>query len=560
MVGALRHRGPDSEGVHHFGRCTLGAARLSIVDVAGGAQPILSPDGALGVAFNGAIYGFREIRKSLPAYRFRTDTDTEVILALYAEHGDALLDHLPGMFGFALWDERRRQLLCARDRFGEKPVYYAFGARQEFIVASEIKAILRSGLVDPVLNPEAVSHYLARLHVHPAQTIYTNIHALPPAHRLRFSAGVLRIERYWQPPDAVETMAMPAAVERFRELFDAAVRKQLTADVPVGVLLSGGVDSSTVAAVASRCRPGVRTFSFGFAEGVESELPAARTSAALYGSPHFEMTDDAADPAELLLRMQTIYDEPFGDSSAIPTFLICELARKQVTVVLGGDGADELLGGYLFWSRHILDSQDDAPKAPGAGSPLVHRYAQEFRNTFPAEERRGLGVHASADHLIDYARYRQGTPDDMLRFDTELYLPGDVLVKTDRAAMANGLELRAPFLDVDVASFCLSLPDALKVDDQQEKLLLRRAYGHAWTPDVRSRRKQGFGGPRQAWLRRPTMQRLKHAALCERGRRIFSLLDYDAVQDYVAQDTQQTWSLLVLSLWLETHACSLPAN
>jgi len=585
MVAALRHRGPDSQGVHRFSRCTLGSARLSIVDVEGGRQPILSRDGALGVTFNGAIYGFRELKTHLGDYPFKTSTDTEVILALYAKHGDRLLSHLPGMFAFALWDDRRQTLTCARDRFGEKPIYYAFGPAGEFLVASEIKAILASGLVEPVLNLEAVSHYLTRVHLHPSHTIYTNVHVLPPAHVLRFQDGRLSVERYWQAPDVLEGIAMEEAVERFRHLFEAAIQKQLVADVPVGVLLSGGVDSSTVAAVASQSQPGVRTFSFGFREGVENELPFARGIAERYQTSHFELVDENADISALLLRMQTIYDEPFGDSSNIPTFLICELARRHVTVALGGDAADELLGGYLFWSRQFLDAPPltAASHSPPlkmkslmqrlarwlgrrqhvetqAGSPLVRRFSDGFRNYFTIEERHRLGLSVESGHLMDYSRYRRNTVSDMLRFDTDFYLPGDILVKTDRASMANSLELRAPFLDVDLASFCLSLPDNLKVDADREKLLLRQAYEPMWTPEIRGRSKQGFGGPMTVWLQTPAMSAMKRDILGDRRQRIFSVLDFDGVQTFVERNTQQTWSLLVLAMWMEEHVCSLPAE
>jgi asparagine synthase (glutamine-hydrolysing) len=577
MVAALRHRGPDSQGVHLFRRCTMGSARLSIVDAEGGRQPILSNDAALGVTFNGAIYGFRQLKVQLRDYPFKTGTDTEVILALYAKHSDGFLSHLPGMFAFALWDDRRQTLTCARDRFGEKPLYYAFGPAGEFLVASEIKAILASGLVVPELNLEAVSHYLTRLHVHPSHTIYSNIHVLPPAHVLRFRNGRLSIERYWQPPDVVEGTAMDEAVERFRELFDTAIRKQLVADVPVGVLLSGGIDSSTVAAVASQCQPGVSTFSFGFREVVENELPFARGSADRYQTSHFELDDDNLNVSTLLLRMQTIYDEPFADSSNIPTFLVCELARRHVTVALGGDGADELLGGYVFWARQFLEPDSQRPQmkslmqriagwlgrgreAEAPASPLLRRYSQGFRHYFTLDDRQRLGLSIESGHLIDYSRYQRNTVGDMLRFDTDLYLPGDILVKTDRAAMANSLELRAPFLDVDLASFCLSLPDSLKVDANREKILLRQTYERMWTPEVRRRPKQGFGGPMTAWLQTPELSDLKRDVLGDRRQRIFSVLDFDGVQRFVERNTQQTWSLLVLGLWMERHVCSLPAK
>jgi asparagine synthase (glutamine-hydrolysing) len=576
MVGALRHRGPDSSGVRRFGRGVLGSARLAIVDVDGGSQPMVSANGRAGLAFNGAIYGFKELKAQLPEYPFRTATDTEVILALYERYGAGCVTRLPGMFAFAVWDVHTETLFCARDRFGEKPLYYARGPAGELLIASEIGSLLASGLIEPVLSREAVSHYLARLHVHPAQTIYANVHALPPAHTLRFRRGKLTVERYWEPPAIDHRISMDDAVERFRELFDAAVRKQLVADVPVGVFLSGGIDSSTVTAVASSQKPGVQTFAFGFREGIENEQPYARAMARQCGTTHVEV-DDNGDIAGLLWRMQDVYDEPFGDSSNIPTFLICERARRSATVVLGGDGADELLGGYVAWSRYLLNgnlapgSEVAPPRQRGVwrwfgggaqadqGSALAHRYGREFRSCFSSAERTSLGFTDDIDRLVDYRRYRTGTTSDMMRFDADLYLPGDILVKTDRASMAHGLELRAPFLDIDVASFCLSLPDMLKVDGQQEKLLLRRAYESTWTPEIRGRAKQGFGGPMPQWLRSAPLRDLKRDYLGDRNQAIFGLLDFESAQLYTDRDTQQTWTLLVLALWLAKHPCSLPS-
>jgi asparagine synthase (glutamine-hydrolysing) len=280
--------------------------------------------------------------------------------------------------------------------------------------------------------------------------------------------------------------------------------------------------------------------------------------------------------------MQDIYDEPFGDSSNIPTFLICRFARQHVTVALGGDGADELLGGYLHWSRHLLE--DPAPpKGDTAavramlsvkrlarmlvgdgqfseGSPLAHRYARGFRVYFTPQEREQIGLTDNADSLIDFGRYRTGRIEDLLRFDLDLYLPGDILVKTDRASMANGLEQRAPFLDLDVASFCLSLPDELKVDARHEKLLLRHAYQHSWTTPIRNRPKQGFGGPMAEWLQSAGLSELKHDTLGDRNHPLFNILDFGGVQAFVDQNDQRTWSLLVLALWLAKHPCHLSSN
>jgi len=577
MVNALLHRGPDSNGVKVFDSCVLGNTRLSIVGLDNGQQPLFSPRLNSAITFNGEIYGYQEIRKHLRAYPFQTKSDTEVILALYERYGRRFIERLPGMFAFALWDDHSKELICARDRFGEKPFYYAFGKEGEFIFASEIKAILASGLIEPVLNLEAVSHYLKHVYVHPTQTIYKNVHPLPPAHRLSLRNGKLKIERYWDFPPVKDEIRLMDAVERFQSLFKRAVQKQIQADVPVGAFLSGGVDSSTVVGVASHSKAALKTFSFGFKSGVESELPYARQIAQLHHTNHFELYDEEADIAELLWRMQEIYDEPFGDSSNIPTYLISKLAREHVKVVLTGDGADELLGGYLFWARSCLQEPTQAPQPPqpprshwlagmirvlrrfarlepkpnGVGSAHLAKKYYGFRYYFNGQELRQLGLHLDTEHLIDYTRYTTGTINDVLRMDTDSYLCGDILVKTDRASMANGLELRSPFLDVDFASFCLSLPDRLKVTNETEKLLLREAYQHLWSADVRKRNKQGFGGPMAEWLQLDAVHDLKQSYLCDPKQKIFDILSFDGVQPFVNRNNQQTWSLLVLALWMD---------
>ncbi len=578
MLAALHHRGPDSAGTHAFDSCILGNTRLSIIDIDGGRQPIFAPAANAAITFNGEIYGYKELRESLRDYPFRTHADTEVVLALYVRHGREFLRQLPGMFAFALWDDRRQELVCARDRFGEKPFYYAFSEDGAFVCASEIKAILASGLINPILNLEAVSHCLKHGYVHPHQTIYRNVQVLPPAHFLSLYQGRLKIQRYWDFPATDGTFSLSEAVDRFKLLFEAAVGRQLEADVPVGALLSGGVDSSTVVAIASRFKPGLETFSFGFRDGIDSELPYARQIAEKYHTRHFEVCEEHTDLPDLLHLMQEIYDEPFADSSNIPTYLISKAARERVKVVLTGDGADELLGGYFFWSRGYLRQASEADRGRRSiwlarllrlaqrlrrntvvrndawrrGKDLVRRYGG-FRCYFSPEEEAQLGLLLQAEHVIPYARYSTGTLNDILRMDMEGYLCGDILVKTDRAAMANSLELRSPFLDVDLANYCLSLPEHFKVDDEREKILLREAYEHLWSAEIRQRHKQGFGGPMKAWLQLDAMCELKHTYLEDRRQRIFDILSFDGLQPFLARDNQQTWTLLVLALWMERH-------
>jgi asparagine synthase (glutamine-hydrolysing) len=579
MTDSLSHRGPDGSGMHFFDGCALGHRRLSIVDLDTGRQPMLSSVSPIGITFNGEIYGYREIRETLADYPFCTSSDTEVILALYEKYRHDCVAHVPGMFAFAVWDDARQELFCARDRFGEKPFYYAFGKGGEFIFASEIKAILASGLIRPALNREALVHYLQYLHVNPRQTIYGNIHTLHPAHFLRWCDGRVSVGRYWSLPEAVDKIDTGEAVERFKYLLDRAVARQLVADVPVGAFLSGGLDSSTVVALASRHQARIKTFSFSF-EDSASEFPYARQVAEKYGTEHFELADKTADIGELLFTMQEVYDEPFADSSNIPTYLISKLASEHVKVVLSGDGADELLAGYS-WYRSLLAMQKGGniqllrmaltlsrflgvKASPsqiyrGQGAAFARRYGSIVqahsaqKQYFTDNELLQLGLKPPVNYLLSSGVPAFGTIDDALRLDIEGYMPGDILVKVDRASMANGLELRAPFLDVDFASFCISLPWCMKIDTEQDKLILRQGYADTWPPAIRNRSKQGFGAPVDCWLKHDSVRALKEKYLGKPDQKIFSLLPYGSMRDYVERDDYRTWILLVLAMWLEQH-------
>jgi asparagine synthase (glutamine-hydrolysing) len=594
MTNALRHRGPDGSGTLYFPECALGHTRLSIIDLSTGQQPMSSASAPVAVTFNGEIYGYRSIRDSLAEeYPFRTTSDTEVLLALYLRHGVRFVEKLPGMFSFALWDAARKELVCARDRFGEKPFFYALGNGGEFLFASEIKAILETGLIRPVLDTESVAHYLNHLYVHPGRTIYRNVYTLPPAHFLVYRNGRAAVERYWSLPEPREEIALPDAVEEFRRLFDRAVSRQLVADVPVGSFLSGGLDSTTVVAVASRHRPGIETYSFGF-EDSASELPYAREVARRYGTRHIELGDSGADVGELLVGMAGVYDEPFADSSSIPMYLISMLARRHVKVVLTGDGGDELLAGYDYWYRPLLQ-MEEAPHpslwreallrtVAGVSKSLGLRSAEAWE-----KRRRGMSYRRrfgsiEAAHAAQNAFFGDrelaalgvnprtraggrteggapsGTVDDALRMDLQDYMPGDILVKTDRASMAHGLELRAPFLDVEFASFCISLPSRMKITPESDKRILREAFAESWPPSVRSRGKQGFGAPVGQWLKRPSMRSLKARYLDDPAQRIFSILPFERTREAASRDDYRTWALLVLALWLDRTPCELPAG
>ncbi|MEI6057425.1 MAG: asparagine synthase (glutamine-hydrolyzing) [bacterium] len=584
MMASIKYRGPDEDGVHIFDTCALGHVRLSIVDLGSGQQPMLTSDKTNSIVFNGEIYGYKDIKKTLSEYNFDTNSDTEVILALYKKYGHNLLEKLPGMFAFALWDEKKKELFCVRDRFGEKPFFYAYGKNGEFIFASEIKAILASDLVEPVIDPESVAHYLKHLYVNPYKTIYSNIFTLPPAHSLTYTDEKVSVQRYWQPPVTNKTISLDEAAATFKNLFSKAVRSQLVADVPVGAFLSGGLDSSSVVAVASQYQKKLKTLSFRFKDGF-NELPFAKEIADKYDTDHVEMHDTDHDIGALLLKMRDIFDEPFADSSNISTYLISKQASRHVKVVLTGDGGDELLGGYSGWYKPFLYAEKDSATMPqwlSAMMPYLTRglhkaripyrnelcsiYAgtklkKEFTSVITAHEAQNTYfTDTELDSLFlkktsgkKYTPYWQSanTLDDVMHMDIDNYMPGDILTKIDRASMANSIELRAPFLDRDFASFCLSLPYTLKIDKKSEKIVLRKALADYLTDSILTRDKQGFGAPVHRWLKLDTVKKVKNEYLTDQHKKIFDLLSYDAVQKMAEKDNYQTWALLVLAIWLE---------
>ncbi len=593
MVVSLEHRGPDGFNTFFFDNCALGHTRLAIVDLDGGHQPMWDRDAQTAVTFNGEIYGYRDLREELYDYPFRTSCDTEVLLALYERYDRDLLPHVRGMFAFALWDDPGQELVCGRDRFGEKPFYYTVGSAGEFLFASEIKALLASGLVEPILDPSQVARYLARLCVDPYRSIYKNIHVLPPAHRLCYQDGQIHVSRYWQMPATDEAITMDDAVERFRHLFESAVEQQLIADVPVGAFLSGGLDSTSIVVAARQCQNNLKTFSFDF-EGTHSEIHYARAVAIQCQTDHIELKCPETDIAELLEEIQYFYDEPFADSSNIPTYILSRLARQHVKCVLTGDGGDEMLGGY-DWYRPLYWMRRDAKRgfwrallfrvmsriARELHLPVAARaeamsrglqMARQYRSPLEAHRHQSLwfdpcqmeqlglaplALCVDSANCNGYAGTARESLDDVMRFDIADYLPGDILTKIDRASMAHGLELRAPFLDVDFASFCISLPFRLKLSADTDKLALRRAYAAQWPKIIRTRHKQGFGAPVQRWLRTPSLDALRQDTLGQPRSRLFDVLPFDKVQQFSRGNDYKTWILLVLALWMEKHPCRL---
>jgi len=589
MVAALGHRGPDGHDILNLVECQLGHTRLSIIDLQGGAQPMKDVSGRYSITFNGEIYNYRELRADLEKRGrvFATRSDTEVILNALAEWGSRCVDRFRGMFAFAVWDAQEKRLFAARDLFGEKPLYYASTPAGSLLLASEIRALLASGEIAPKLDLQSVDAFLAFGYVPPDRTIYKNVQTLPPGHFLEWDGKMLRVERYWYPRFAPQTIGVNDAAERLRDLLQQAVRRQMVADVPVGAFLSGGHDSSTIVALMQgQVSHPVKTFSVGFGEYI-NELPYARAVAELYKTEHHEIDLGAPPVAPFLERMAEVYDEPFRDPSNIPTFLISKYARENVKVVLTGDGADELFGGYA-WYPLMADSTDISPswlvwvllrsasRFVGNRVRRLDRYshamgialrtAQPWQRyikelTIDSDTRRSWWGRQDTENTSyfpgEYYRPPADTTgmNEVLHFDLMSFLPGDILVKVDRASMAHGLETRAPFLDRDLVEFALSLPSALKVKDGETKVLFKQALSRYWPPALRTRGKQGFAAPFQVWLGFPEVKTLLQRIFAE-GSRLRELLPGVRPEQQHARN-YQTWNLLTLGLWLERRGVAV---
>lgn len=611
MLKQLKHRGPDDSGIESWEECTLGHARLSIVDIKNGKQPMFNNAGTRCIVFNGEIYGYKHLRKDLTSfYCFKTDCDTEVILALYDKYGVDMLRYLPGMFSFAIWDSASKRLFCARDRFGEKPFYYAIGDENEFIFASEIKAILSAKCLTPQIDYEQVNHYLRYGYVYPTKTIYKNIYCISPASYLIYENGQVQTDKYWTLPDTNSEIGLSEAIDRFEDLFDKSISNQIVADVPVGAYLSGGMDSGSVVAQASKYKDKLTTISFGFSKGV-NELELARGMSRKYGTHHIEITDLNFDIAEELLKLNNIFDEPFADPASVPARIIAEEAKKHVSVVLTGDGGDEILGGYdskyraLAYMRNYSEKDIDFLQnrtdrllnmignirkiARKIGiydnDPSVKLRESYYHDLFikqkalrlaKGDERdivklmhedqimnnddlKRIGFDYSSDEdYRDYSGYLNSNDlDNAVRYDLLSYLPGNGMTKTDRTTMSVSLESRAPFLDYDLASFCISLPFDLKVSNREEKIVLKRAMEKKWTKEVRTTIKNGFSPPLDKWMNTSSMEQLKHEYLENKNSSIYKILDYSSVHKYViSTEKYNKWigyELLVLALWMEKN-------
>jgi len=600
MTTMLAHRGPDGDGFLFGDAIALGHRRLSIIDLTTGGQPIFNEDGTRAVVLNGEIYNFRELREELQAHghRFVTSSDTEVIVHAWEQYGDDCVARLRGMFALALWDDTSRRLLLARDRVGKKPLYYAVDA-ERLLFGSELKALVADPSVKRVINLAAIDDYLSFGAVSVPTTIYQGIAQVPPGHYLVWERGRARLVQYWDAPTAGEPH--PAGederLEEFDAVFSDAVRRRLIADVPLGAFLSGGVDSTAVVAAMAACSPQrVSTTTVAFNERAFTEAHHARVAAGVLGTDHREIVV-APEALAILPTLAWHFDEPFADSSAIPTYYVSRAARERVTVALSGDGGDEVFGGYESrYGMSLLEARLRPwlpswlrtgvlgplaaiwPKADRLPRPLRWKFAlrnlglepdaayfHDLSLFTPADKRRLLTAdfrRSLADHDAfagPAAHWRRAAARDHLGrityVDLKTWLLNDILVKVDRMSMANSLEVRSPLLDHKVIEFAGTLPSHLKYRGGTSKYLLKRYAERRVPRAIIHRRKMGFSIPLAAWLRGPLRDTARELLLSERarGRGYFQSGHVASVWNEHEQGRRdrspQLWALMMLELW-----------
>ena len=605
MTATLGHRGPDDEGYYVDGPVALGHRRLQIIDLATGRQPIANETGTVQAILNGEIYNYRRLAAMLRerGHRFATSSDTEVIVHAWEEFGEDCLAHFNGMFSFVLWDAERQTLFAARDRMGEKPFYYA--ERGGWLVfGSELRALVAHPEIARALDLRGLSRYLTSGYLPDPHTILEGVFKLPPGHSLTVAAGKTRVSRYWDLPFGAARRGderIEAWAERLWEGLCVSVRHRLVSDVPVGVFLSGGIDSSAVAAAAVAVAPERRlqTFSMGFDEASYSEERFARAVAEHLGTEHHQFTFTASAAAALLTRLGSLLDEPLADPAFLPTLHLARQTRATVTVALGGDGGDELLCGYptfLALAPMAAINRLPAPVLRAAtgvigalpsgtryGSPsfLLKQFlrgavhppdiaAQIMMGGLTPPEQRDLlspGLRiavADFDPYGDLAEIMADAPTDdpvdrLIYHHCKLYLAGQTLVKMDRATMACGVEARAPFLDPELVALVCAMPPSLKLRRWTTKYVLKRALAGRLPDAILERRKQGFGVPIAQWLRGPLRPILEQTLHPDRLRRV-GLFAPQVVTRLVAEHVsgrsdhrKVLWQLLVFELWREAY-------
>jgi len=592
MTDIMIHRGPDARGEYIDGNLGLGHRRLSIIDLAGGDQPIANEDGSVVVVFNGEIYNYAGLAATLSdrGHQFRTRSDTETIVHAYEEYGDRCVDHFRGMFAFALWDRNRQKLLLVRDRLGIKPLYYYEGA--DFIAfASEIKALLEIPGVPREVEPDALSHYLSLRYVPGPQTMFRKIVRLQPGHLLTREDGTTSVRKYWD----IEFHPMERADQgllQFDQLLTESVQLRLAAEVPLGVFLSGGLDSSAILAMMSRLHRsrGIHTFSVGYKdvtgrEAESNEFEYAQIAAKAYGAEHHEYRLSPDELQDFMPALVWHLDEPLADPTCVPLYFISKTASEEITVVLSGEGADELLAGYGIYQRmlqlerlhrtfggvasamepvlrHVIPGERLRTAMRWSALPLERRYRGVSRGFLPELKRELLPDSEQSECRLDAlfeACFQSAKPasplDQMLYADTRIWLPDDLLLKADKMTMANAIELRVPFLDHRMVEYAATLPAASKLNKGTGKILLRQAMTNDLPPAILNRPKKGFPVPIGPWLK-TELRSMVHDALLSRGSALSDYMNVKTVEKVVRQHelgqvdrSQEIWTLLVFEYW-----------
>ncbi len=600
MCERMKHRGPDSEGLWLDEKVALGMRRLSIIDLATGEQPVYNEDRSVVVVMNGELYNFREVRARLEkrGHKFETQSDTEILPHLYEEYGEAMLDEINGMFAFALWDKRKQKLLIARDKFGEKPLYYGvFDGK--LIFASEPKVLLTNPAVKAEINTDSLRQFLSFDYVPAPNSIYKGISKLPAAHFLSVEKGEIKTRRYWNLSWVKkETKSLENSAEELRELLADSVRMRLVADVPLGILLSGGVDSSTVAALATQfSTEKVKTFSIGFEEDSFDESKFARQVAKHLNTEHYEEKLSVEKAADLISEIGLWLDEPLSDGSLIPTFLLSRFVRKHVTVALGGDGGDELFAGYpMYYAHKVANIYGKIPRVLRSGliEPIVNNLPVSNKNlsfdykakrfvaalkydavtrhhswfgSFSIDEQSKLltkdvlaatsnDIYKDARDLLEICDATNEI-EQMQFLDINFYMAEDILTKVDRASMAVSLEVRAPFLDPRIAQFAAQIPLDFKLKGNKGKYILKKAVEPLLPKNILHRPKKGFGIPIADWLKgrlNPLMHELLAPSRLNHQGLFNDKFVQKLIQEHetnVASHHKQLWTLLVFQLWFD---------
>jgi len=605
MCEPIFHRGPDDEGIYADGTAGIGIRRLSIIDLETGGQPIHNENGTVWTVINGELYNFKELRRALQrkGHRFYTNSDAEVVPHLYEEYGEDFVEHLNGMFGIAVWDSRTRTLVLARDRIGIKPLHYSV-ENGSLVFGSELKSMLAAGMRRDI-NPRALSDYLSYNYIPAPRTIFRAARKIEPGHILIAHNGTVRLKQYWDlpmDPDPDGLHSEDEYCEIIRESLKASIRRRLMSDVPLGVFLSGGVDSGTIVALCSELTGGpIRTFTIDFGDKSFSETNKARMVATRYHTIHREKAVEMR-PLEILPKLATLLDEPFADSSAIPTYYVAKMAREDVTVALGGDGGDELFAGYHTYSAGKLNRiYANLPRfiSRGALPRLVNMLpVSHTKVSFDLKAKsfmRGAMHDPARAHfmwkvvfdeqqkakLCPLTREARGESFDAMRryfeqygaldrlrqwqfVDTKIYLPDDILTKVDRMTMGNSLEGRVPFLDHEFAETAARIPSRLKMKFFSKKYILKRAMKDRLPREVLYGKKQGFSVPMARWIRgelHPAVRRYLNTAAIRNGGIFDAKYVGEMIEAHNAMHvdySRNIWGLLMFALWYEEYGKATP--